>query len=243
MLKRCLCLAVLVIGCGPYTDLAGLPDPVVSIYDDNYSLLEDGEFVVAVAFTGDTCADLGGDLQGTVNGQPLKVTSSGGTYWAGYDERCESIKLEGRLDQIGPSPTVIRVWDDSRVIEAEFPALFGERRLELVEPAAGPIHVGDNVRLRWLPASDTLVRWQTTEPLTTVNVSGTGFYARGSVSDHVVRFTVPMTPLTPPEGPSKLSLVDLSVVAESSLCHGAERCRGFIDWRRFPSVTVPFARW
>jgi hypothetical protein len=52
-----------------------------------------------------------------------------------------------------------------------------------------------------------------------------------------------MTPLTPPDGASKLSFVDLSVVAESSLCHGADRCRGLIDWRRFPSVTVPFARW
>jgi hypothetical protein len=102
------------------------------------------------------CPKLGEDLQGTVNGVPMTVTSHGGEIPADFfGTTCEPIVLTGARPS--PGTVTIRVWDATASLEAEFPALLDARTLTLVAPADGTIYVGDQVELAYTPTTDDFV--------------------------------------------------------------------------------------
>jgi hypothetical protein len=230
---------------GPYAFLSALPEPYLWVLDDNFSALEDGEFQVHLGFgeRGPTidpiCARLKSELRGTANGVPLTVTSRGGRSGDGLS--CNSIELHGRLDTL-QDPVAIRIWDHTLTIEVDFPVLFGPRTLTLLQPADGPIYVGDEVRLRWSPATDRITKKNAGVDLTTVVVSGgTGgrfFYADAGIEGDRIAFQVPEWAFPPPSGPGYLTLSDHDILARPSRCLGVKHCGGVVDGRREPRLEV-----
>ncbi len=224
--------AALACACGPLSDLGSLPAPELVLFEESLARRDANAFQVEIHFGGNRCAEIGSSLRGTANDQPLNVTERGGIDAQG--DTCLPLRLSGRLSGLESGPVVIRVRDDSHAIEAELPHLFEARRLEVVSPA-GPLHVGDEVELRWQPDTDTLKNARTGERLGPVTLSGgigNGFYAGGIVSGSRIGFTVPESAFAPPEGEGRLALSDANIEVPAARCEGARSCNGRLSWER-----------
>jgi hypothetical protein len=170
----------------------------------------------------DGCADLGGSLRGTINGQPMTVVRRGGTDPS--DGECEGIELVGALgaDWKG-GPATVRVEDDSVALEAEFADVLGERAIQLDAPADGQLFVGDRLRLRWLTTGEEV------SPLAIRFDTGlaTGGWSGEDVAisaDGVLEATVPALDRTV-AGPLTGHLsVQALVIPPTLRCEGAEAC-------------------
>jgi hypothetical protein len=189
-------------------------------------LFQQDDFHVFVRFDG--CASFGDDLHGTIDGQPLTVVQRGGSHeeatgFYGSKTVCDPIELVGDRTTVAPGPAVVRVWDDSGEIVAEYPMLFGERSVELIAPADGQLFVGDEVTLRWSPDTDDVTEdWLSFD-------GGTGWYPEAAAYEgSTIRFRVPAGFDGIDEGPGELVVAPV-VSPRPSRCEGADSCTAFVD--------------
>jgi hypothetical protein len=210
------------LGCGPPGSLREISEKHLSVV--RFGGTEDTLRVYLSHSAMPPCPELGTDFQGTVNGAPLTVRSTGGDRQEGFRRRCNMIELSGPVP--GPGDVAIRLWDSSQVIEAEFPELFSDRRLELIEPADRVLYVGDRVVLRrWPPGEQLVDIINHTQVFTEVPVSSKSWRVDGKLVGSDVLFEVPEAPFHV-EGSSQLALFDGDILTPARLCTGVTSCRG-----------------
>jgi hypothetical protein len=97
--------------------------------------------------------------QATVNGVALKrLVGKRVTDDRSYDHDCvvDFASIDGTLGKAG-NGAVLRIEDGSAIWTVEVPDAFTSRAIALVSPAGGVIRRGQEVVLRWSPASDRMI--------------------------------------------------------------------------------------
>jgi hypothetical protein len=224
------------IACGPPGALRQIPEKRLSV--KRFSATDQTVHVFLSHGLEDPCPELGDDLRGTINGAPLTVTSRGGTEKVKWWTRCRSIELTGRVP--GPGVVSVRVWDASEAIEAEYPELFSERRVEVIEPADQVLYIGDRALLRRWPPGEELVDLLEQEELRReIPVDSKSWRVDAVLAGDDALFEVPEAPFHV-EGPSELVLFGAAIRTRASRCIGAASCFAFpgSSWPKTAPVVI-----